>query len=111
MRPVTIAVCSALFLTSTAAAQSPELDTSASPSTTVEEQAGQPQPVGVIARFAASMYGLEPAGEPDVMTAAGRNEVILRAPMRLIKEGVLSGELAMRQVRMKQGSRVTYRRF
>ncbi|VDC50148.1 MULTISPECIES: hypothetical protein [Brevundimonas] len=111
MRPVTIAVCSALFLTSTAAAQSPELDTSASPSTTVEEQAGQPQPVGVIDRFAASMYGLEPAGEPDVMTAAGRNEVILRAPMRLIKEGVLGGELAMRQVRMKQGSRVTYRRF
>ncbi len=115
MRSILAAACSAVFIASTAAAQSGEPDTPASSSTTVQEPALEPEvgprPLGVIDRFVASMYGLEPAGEPEIMTSAGRNEVILRAPMRLIKEGVLAGEVTMRQVRMKQGSRVTYRRF
>lgn len=111
MRLLLLAACSGLLLAPMAAAQSTDVETLAqSDAVSDAPQAVRPNG-GVVDRFIASIYGLEPSGDPEVMANAGRNEVILRAPMRLLREGVLGGDIAMGQVRMKQGSRVAFLRF
>ncbi len=93
-------------------AQSPEVAPAPEAASAAEENVGSPRSaMGVADRFIASMYGLEPAGDPEVLPSAARNGVVLRAPMRLVREGALAGDLAMGQVRMKAGVRVAFRRF
>ena len=95
MRLLLLAACSGLLLAPMAAAQSTDVETLAqSDAVSDAPQAVRPNG-GVVDRFIASIYGLEPSGDPEVMANAGRNEVILRAPMRLLREGVLGGDIAM----------------